>query len=177
MKPFIWIAGAALGATLFTTAAVAGSPGSYYVEAPVVDVKPLVEIVQVKTPQEVCWNERVEHHVRDRPRGPATATIVGTILGGAIGNNVADGRDRRTARIAGAVIGGAIGRDIGHRNARSRTVVSNERVCEVEHVTHEEERISGYRVTYLHDGREFVTRTRVDPGDTVRLRVSVSPID
>jgi len=177
MKPFIRIAGAALGAAVFTTSAVAGSTHAYYIEAPVVDVKPLIEIVQVKTPQEVCWNERVEHRVHDRRRGPATATIVGTILGGAIGHNIARGDDRRTARIAGAVLGGAIGRDTADRNARSRTVVSSERVCEVEHVTHEEERISGYRVTYLYDGRELMTRTSADPGETLRLRVSVSPID
>lgn len=160
------------------TAAAAGYGGqTYYIEAPVVAVSPMVEIVEVSTPQEVCWNEQVRHRVEDRSHGPRTSTIVGTVLGAAIGNNIARGDDRKSARIAGALLGGAIGRDVGRNNAHARTVVSSERRCEIEHVTHEEERINGYRVRYEHDGRTFVTRTATDPGETLRLRVSVAPID
>lgn len=179
MKRFNTLTGTALAVGLFTsTALAAGGYGgeSYVINAPVVDVNPMFEIVEVSTPREVCRNERVEHYVDDGPRGPKTSTIMGTVLGAAIGNNIAKGDDRESARVAGALIGGAIGRDIGHRNAHKRKVVSHERRCEIEHVTHEEERISGYRVTYRHDGRTFVTRTRTDPGETLRLRVSVAPI-
>jgi len=179
MKRVTTIAGAAVAAILFASAATAaGRHGgqSYVITAPVVDVQPLVEVVQVSTPREVCRDERVEHYVEDRPRGPRTSTIVGTVLGAAIGNNVADSDDRSSARLAGALLGGAIGRDVGRRNADRRKVVSYEQRCDVEHVTHEEERVSGYRVRYRHDGRTFVTHTDRDPGDTVRLRVSVAPI-
>lgn len=179
MKRFNMIAGTALATILATSTALAAngySAESYVINAPVVDVNPMIEIVEVSTPREVCWNERVEHHVDDGPRGPKTSTIVGTVLGAAIGNNIAKGDDRKSARVAGALLGGAIGRDIGYRNGRGRTVVSNERRCEIERVTHEEERISGYRVTYQYNGRTFVTRTDTDPGDTLRLRVSVTPI-
>lgn len=176
-KKTIGIAVAAvLGAS---TAMAAGDYAgeSFYIEAPVVSVRPLVEIVQVSTPQEICWNEQVQRHVRDHSRGPSTATIVGTVLGAAIGNNVAHGDDRKSARIAGALLGGAIGRDVGARNAPGRTFVTTERRCETEYVSEERERVSGYRVRYVYEGREFVTRTARDPGDTLRLRVSVAPID
>lgn len=179
MKRFNMLAGTALVAALFSSTALAANgygSESYVINAPVVDVNPMIEIVEVSTPSEICWNERVEHYVDDGPRGPKTSTIVGTVLGAAIGNNIAKGSDRKSARVAGALVGGAIGRDIGHRNAHKRKVVSNERRCEIEHVTHEEERISGYRVTYQYNGRTFVTRTETDPGDTLRLRVSVAPI-
>ena len=181
MKHSMKLAGLAVAAGLFSATTLAAgryASESYVIEAPVVDVNPMVEIVEVSTPREVCWNERVRQHVEDRPRGPRTSTIVGTVLGAAIGNNIAKGDDRESARVAGALIGGAIGRDIGRQNARGRgrTVVTNERRCEIEHVTHEEERISGYRVTYQYDGRTFVTRTETDPGNTLRLRVSVAPI-
>lgn len=179
MKRFNKLAGAALAAALCTSTALAAdgyATESYVVNAPVIDVKPMIEIVEVSTPREVCWNERVERHVDDSPRGPKTSTIVGTVLGAAIGNNIVKGDDRKSARVAGALVGGAIGRDIGHANARTRRVVSNERRCDVERVSREEERISGYRVTYQHNGRSFVTRTETDPGDTLRLRVSVAPI-
>lgn len=179
MTRFNRLAGTALAAALFTPAALAANryaAESYVIDAPVIDVNPMIEIVEVSTPHEVCWNEPVERYVDDGPRGPKTSTIVGTVIGAAIGNNIARGDDRRSARVAGALLGGAIGRDIGHANAPGRRVVSNERRCDIEHVTREEERISGYRVTYEHDGRTFVTRTRTDPGNTVRLRVSVAPI-
>ena len=168
----------AAAALLTTTAVTAGGhrPETFYIEAPVVDVRPLVEIVEVSTPREVCWNEEVERYVEEPARGPRTSTIVGTVLGAAIGNNIAEGRDRKSARIAGALLGGAIGRDVGRRNAHTRRVVTQERRCEVEHVAYEEERINGYRVTYRYEGREFVTRTERDPGETLRLRVSIAPI-
>lgn len=179
MKRFNMLAGTALAAALFTSTALAADgyeAESYIINVPVVDVRPMIEIVEVSTPREVCRDERVEHYVDDGPRGPKTSTIVGTVVGAAIGNNIVEGKDRESARIAGALLGGAIGRNIGHRNAHKRKVVSYERRCEIEHVSHEEERISGYRVSYRYDGRTFVTRTRTDPGDTLRLRVSVAPI-
>lgn len=179
MKRFNTMGVTAVATALFATAAAAGNESAgeaFYIDAPVLDVKPLVEIVQVSTPREVCWNEQVEHHVRDRPRGPRTGTIVGTVLGAAIGNNIASGDDRKAARVAGALLGGAIGRDHARRNADTRRVVKTERRCEIERVSHEEERVRGYRVTYRYDGRTFVTRTDRDPGETLRLRVSVAPI-
>lgn len=169
---------AALGAADPASAAGRGDDTAYYVDAPVVDVEPMVERIRVSTPREACWDEEVERvvRVRGRGRGPSTPTLVGTIVGGAIGNNIADGRDRATARIAGAVLGAAIGRDIGRGHARTRRVVTTERHCEVEHVTRTEERIGGYRVTYLHAGRRLVTYTETEPGETIRLRVQVAPI-
>ncbi|MDZ7748720.1 MAG: glycine zipper 2TM domain-containing protein [Halofilum sp. (in: g-proteobacteria)] len=177
------IAAVALAVALGTAgAAAAGGRGNdataYYVDAPVVGVEPVYQRVTVTTPREACWDEQVERVVRERGRGrgPSTSTVVGTILGGAIGNNIADGRDRATARIAGAVLGAAIGRDVGRHGARTRRVVSTERRCEVEQVTHTEERLDGYRVTYLHEGRRLVTHRDTDPGETIRLRVQVAPI-
>jgi uncharacterized protein YcfJ len=83
------MAGLTLAAGLFSAVAQAAgghAPESYVIEVPVVDVNPMIEIVEVSTPREVCWNERVQHRVDDGPRGPRTSTIVGTVLGAAIGN-------------------------------------------------------------------------------------------
>jgi uncharacterized protein YcfJ len=38
-----------------------------------------------------------------------------------------------------------------------------------------EQRIDGYRVTYVYQGREYSTRMPYDPGDRVRIRVDVIP--
>lgn len=172
----------ALAAVLGTGAAAAsgGYHGgeTYYVEAPVVHVEPVVEVVHVSEPRKVCWDEKVHHTERVPGHGGRTAAIVGTILGGAIGNNVVDDSDdRQTARIAGAVLGGAIGHKVGRGRGRERHVVRTERHCEVEHVRHEEERVTGYRVTYRYDGRRLVAHRGSHPGDTIRLRVRVEPSD
>jgi hypothetical protein len=52
-------------------------------------------------------------YVRCKRRNNAGAAIVGALIGGAIGNSAADGRDRGPATVAGALIGGAIGAQAG----------------------------------------------------------------
>ena len=173
------ILAAALAAVLGSGAAAAAGDGygsdTYYVEAPVVDTQPIVRQVRVSEPREVCWDEQVHRTEREDARGGRTAAVIGTILGGAIGNNIADSDDRQTARLAGAALGGAIGHKVGKKRGHERRVVTTERRCEVEHVSHTEERVQGYRVTYLYEGRERMIRRERDPGDTVRLRVNVTP--
>ena len=47
--------------------------------------------------------------------------------------------------------------------------------CEMAYELVEEERLVGYQVTYLYNGDEYSVRTETDPGDQIRLRVSVQP--
>jgi len=176
---------------LMTTAGLAGvlavgaataragdrSGDAFYVNARVVDVQPDVRVVRVSTPDRVCWDEDVEHVVHDRRRGSNAPTVLGTLVGGAIGHNAARGHDRGAATFAGAALGALIGSDIGRQGrVEPRRVVTTERHCEVENHVHEEERITGYRVVYRYAGRTYVTHTDEDPGDTIRLRVHVAPI-
>lgn len=148
----------------------------FYIDAPVVEVRPLIRIVEVSDPRRVCWDEEVERYVHEDRRGPSTGTVVGTVIGGAIGHNASSGRSRAAATAAGAVLGAVIGRDISraHRGP-PRRVITTERRCEVERNVHEEERIDGYRVFYRYAGRTFETRSDHDPGDTIRVRVRISP--
>lgn len=171
---------AALAAALGGGTAVAGDYGNYggdtyYIEAPVVDVEPMVRHVRVSEPREVCRDQQVHRVERGHGRNGPTGAIVGAIVGGAIGNNVADGDDRQTARLAGAVLGGTLGYNVSKKRGHDRRMVTNERRCDVEHVSRTEERVSGYRVTYLYEGRERVIQRDRHPGDTIRLRVSVQP--
>jgi uncharacterized protein YcfJ len=46
----------------------------------------------------------------------------------------------------------------------------------VNHQTHEEERIDGYHVTYRYKGEIFTTRLPYDPGDRLKVQVSVTPV-
>lgn len=149
---------------------------AFYVEAPVVEVRPLIRVVEVSDPRRVCWDEEVERIVHDDRRGPSTGTVVGTVIGGAIGHNASKGRSRAAATAAGAVLGAVIGRDISraHRGP-PRRVIDTERHCEIERNVREEERIDGYRVFYRYAGRTFETRSDHDPGDTIRVQVRITP--
>jgi uncharacterized protein YcfJ len=152
------------------------SDDDFVVEAPVVDVEPLVRMVEVVTPREVCRDEPVyqaANHYRSK-----TPLVVGGIIGGAIGNAIGDGRrSRRALTAVGALLGASIGYDQSRRNMRpARTYVTSQRVCEIEQVVHREERVDGYRVTYEYRGRHFVTHTVTAPGATIRVGVRVQPL-
>ncbi len=147
----------------------------FSVNAKVIDVEPLVRIVEITTPQEVCWNEQVVH--RNAVYKSRTPLLLGGIIGGVVGNQMGGGRGKSIMTVAGAILGASIGRDIAQqKQTGQQEVLAYERVCEIEQVTHEEERTDGYRVTYQYDGREFVTYTQSDPGAYIRVRVRIEPL-
>lgn len=152
--------------------------GAYYVYADVTDVQPIVRTVQVTTPRETCWDEPVQRAVYSPgPRRSFTSTMVGGIIGGVVGNQFGSGRGQDAMTVAGALLGASIGRDAAYRrHAYAHTSYVNERRCEVEEIVHEEQRVDGYRVYYNYEGRNYMTRTRHDPGQKIRLRVQVNPV-
>ncbi len=165
-----WLAGAGLGI------AAPAAAEEFWVDAPVIDVQPLVRLVEVSVPQEVCWEEPVQQAGHYGPESH-TPKVLGGIIGGVIGNRFGGGRGRDVMTVAGALLGASIGNDTAKRNRPyypGRTVM--ERRCEVEQVTHTEERNDGYRVTYEYAGHQFVTRSPVEPGATIRVRVRVEPV-
>jgi uncharacterized protein YcfJ len=148
-----------------------------YDYAKVVDVEPLMTRVRVSTPERECWDEtRVDD--RDRARTSAGGALIGAVIGGVIGHQVGSGRGRDAATAAGAVIGAGVGarqaeRRAGNPPPREYTV---ER-CDTRYSDHWEERIDGYRVTYVYNGRRQVTQLPYKPGDRIRVRVDVSPAE
>lgn len=147
----------------------------FAVNARVVAVEPLTRIVQVTVPQEVCWEEPVRQSAGNYQS--STPKVLGAILGGVAGNTMGGGRGNKIMTAAGVLLGASIGRDVAYRRSqRHARYVSYERVCEIEQVSHEEERTDGYRVTYEYGGREFVTYTDVAPGEYIRVRVQLQPL-
>ncbi len=155
-----------------------------YDYAKVVDVQPLVRQVRVSSPQRECWDET---RTDDRDYGPPRArhaggsTLLGAVIGAAIGNQIGHGDGRRAATAAGAIIGAGIGNaQAGRRNGydappppRAYTVQR----CETRYNEDVQERIDGYRVTYVYHGRRGVTQLPYKPGDRIRVRVEVSPAE
>jgi uncharacterized protein YcfJ len=127
----------------------------------------VVEIRRVLVPQEQCEPEQ------EPPRQVnAGGAVIGAILGAALGNQVGDGDGRRAATAVGAVAGGVIGNNI----ARNRELDQAGR-CEVVQVEQEQSVVVGYDVEYMYKGDKYLSRLPYDPGNRLRVRVSVTPDD
>lgn len=75
--------------------------------------------------------------------------------------------------MAGAVIGNSMAQS----RQQTRVYTTQEQQCQTVERFYEEERHVGYRVTYRYQGQEYTRTMPYDPGRTVRVRVSVDPID
>jgi uncharacterized protein YcfJ len=140
--------------------------------ADVLRSNPVYDTFRTAEPREECYDERVERRGGGDPTG---GTVLGAIIGGALGNQVGSGDGRKAATVAGAVIGGAIGRDQATRNDSRYEDV--ERRCRIIEDVREERRLVGYDVEYRYRGEVYMSRLDYDPGDKLRVRVSVAPAD
>lgn len=142
--------------------------------AKVVSAEPIVRQVRVSIPREECWEEEVPvYHSGYRS---ATPMILGGIIGGVVGNTVGKGRGRDAATVAGTILGGSVGRDVGHDRQRPDGYsIAQETRCRQVVDYRDEERIEGYWVTYRYQGEDYVTRMQSEPGNRIRVRVSVQP--
>jgi len=139
--------------------------------ARVIDVQPMYEQVRYTVPVENCWVES-----RERGRSDKTsAAIVGGALGALIGNNVGRGEGRRAATVGGAFVGAVLGSEAARRDARGPRYEEAQR-CQTRYEERFDERVAGYRVTYVYDGRRGVTRLPYEPGRYIRVAVDVHPL-
>ncbi|MBY0578286.1 MAG: glycine zipper 2TM domain-containing protein [Burkholderiales bacterium] len=123
-------------------------------------VTPQYERVNVS--RQVC--ENIEADARPREYG---GSILGGIAGAIVGNQVGGGNGRVAATAVGAITGAIVGDRIQNSNP------GESRRCR--NVEHGENRLTGYRVSYVYDERSYETIMPNDPGREMRVRVSVNP--
>lgn len=114
--------------------------------------------------------------------------VLGGLAGGVLGNQVGGGNGKVAATALGAVLGAFAGDSFDNRNARPAPVypVQNypsqgyptsgrggER-CET--VYENQSQLTGYQVVYDYRGQTYSTFMRNNPGNSLRVRVSVEPI-
>ena len=161
--------------------------------ARVVNVDPILAPAQ-PTFRQQCWQEPVRFVSSDRGYGRGyrgerhrgigdnTDTVLGGIVGAAIGNQIGDGDGQRAATVAGALLGGAIARDSmrsdrygGDGFRGQREVVRYEQRCRMVEDFQQDDRVVGYLVTYDYNGFVGTTQTSFHPGRTLRVRVDITP--
>ncbi len=147
------------------------SGGKIY-EAQVLSANPIYRAVQINIPIEQCWQEAVP---ASRHRSH-TGEIFGALVGAAVGYQFGKGRGKDAATVAGAVLGASVGHDQSHRNRAHTRETRYQQRCKVVDQYHSEERLEGYQVTYQYNGQVYTTRTRHDPGSTIRVSVNVVPV-
>jgi uncharacterized protein YcfJ len=136
--------------------------------ARVVSVAPQIE--QFNQPRQECRTEYVQ--VQQRPQRGVGGSIIGGLAGGILGNQVGNGNGRTAATAVGAITGAIVG-DRMENNDTQVTTQQPVRQCYT--VDHWESRPNGYAVTYEYRGHTYTSVMPYDPGEKLRLRVSLTP--
>lgn len=135
--------------------------------AQVLRANEVVETQRTRVTEERC--DSVDYRQSGRTTG---GTVIGAIVGAALGNQVGKGDGRKAATVAGAVAGGVVGNNIARRRAEAES-----RGCRLVEVEREDPVIVGYDVEYMYKGEKYMSRLPYDPGNRLRIRVSVMPDD
>ncbi|MDL2358102.1 MAG: glycine zipper 2TM domain-containing protein [Pseudomonadota bacterium] len=136
----------------------------------VVRVQPRIE--QVRQPRQECRTDYVQAPVQQQRS--AGGSIIGGLAGALIGNQVGGGTGRVAATAAGAIAGAVVG-DRVDNDGRNGVQTQEQAVRQCRTVESVEQRTNGYDVTYDYRGRNYTSVMARDPGQRVRLRVSVEP--
>lgn len=138
--------------------------------AEVLRVDPVYAAVQQPPPQQ-CYPQAVTRQDDNHTGG----TILGAIVGGVLGNTIGKGDGRKAATVAGAVAGGAIGNRVS--SAHDRSVTTQQTVCRPVDNYVPQQQIVAYDVEYRYRGEVYLSRLPFDPGERLRVRVTVAPAD
>ena len=135
-------------------------------------VTPVTE--QVNRPRQECRTEYVQ--VQQPQERSVGGSILGGILGAAVGSQVGSGSGKTAATAAGAIAGAVIGDRTANANVQAGAV-QEQAVKQCRMVDAYETRTTGYNVEYDYRGRTYTNFMSYDPGQRIRLRVNVEPMN
>lgn len=152
----------------------------YVDTAKVVASAPIYE--RVSEPKQECWNETVSSTGTVIKSAPVEehsigGALLGGLIGGVVGSQVGQGHGNTVATGAGAIAGAIIGDRVANQNqaATQQTTqvpqTREERHCR--QIDSFRDVIRGYDVTYRYNGHDISVRMASQPGETVRVGVSV----
>jgi uncharacterized protein YcfJ len=165
---------------------------SYYISAPVVQVDPITTQRTVSTPVRQCTRPSSPPRYNSGYRGRSSYShdydhryerrrseenyflpgLFGGIVGGLIGNQFGGGSGKKALTIVGALAGSSIARDAARQRHRP---AQPEAFCHTRYESEIVEEVSAYDVTYEYGGQHFNKRMTEHPGDSVRVRIELTP--
>ena len=156
----------------------------HYGWADVLRVDPVYDEVAARPrSSEECYEEQVE------PPPPPAAdgqrrrrrTVLGAIIGGVVGNRFGKGNGRTATTAAGVDrrrSGGQQSRATATTIARMpMAAIPRERHCRSIDNGATQRHIVAYDVEYRYRGELYTSRMNYDPGDRIRVRISVTPAE
>jgi uncharacterized protein YcfJ len=123
-------------------------------------------------PREECYEEQVQV----APDNRAGSTVLGAIVGGVIGHSFGKGSGRVATTAAGVAAGAAIGNNVAAAEDDPRGY-RTERHCRIVDSPGGKRHILAYDIEYRYRGELYTSRMNFDPGDRLRVRVSVTPAE
>lgn len=144
--------------------------------ARVLNVSPQTE--QYNQPQQECRTEYIQAPQQQQQRGIG-GSIVGGVAGAVLGNQIGGGTGRTAATALGAITGAVVGDRLENNNNNNNSYYNNspQPVQQCRTVDRWQTRNNGYAVTYDYRGHTYTTVMPYDPGDRIRVRVSVTPLN
>jgi uncharacterized protein YcfJ len=124
-------------------------------------------------PREECYEEQVEQPAP--PDNRAGGTILGAIVGGLFGHSFGHGNGRAASTAVGVVAGATVGNAVAAQQPGDPP--RTERHCRIVDNPAGPRHIVAYDVEYRYRGELYTSRMNYDPGDRIRVRVSVTPAD
>nr|WP_251029550.1 glycine zipper 2TM domain-containing protein [Pseudomonas fluorescens] len=120
---------------------------------------------QIKTPREVCKDVTVTRQRPVQDQHQIAGTVVGALAGGLLGNQIGGGNGKKLATVAGAVGGGYAGNKVQEGMQNRDTYTTTQTRCNT--VNDISDKVVGYDVRYLLDGKEGSVRMDRDPGGQI----------
>ena len=131
-------------------------------------------------------------HANDLTDNRAAGTVIGALIGGVVGHAFGRGDGNKAATAAGAVAGGVAGNrfaaaqdqkinTLQQVDAERDAVNASLRDCRearpIRGSKQPERRIVGYDVEYRYKGEIYMARLPFDPGDRMRVKITVIPVE
>jgi len=160
---------------------VATPEAMHYGWADVLRVDPVYDEGTAGESQQECYEEQVlqEPAQTSAPDDGKRvgATVLGALIGGIVGSRFGKGDGRKAATAAGAVAGGVVGNNVASNDSsRAPARYTTQRRCrQVEGAA--QRHVVGYDVEYRYRGEVYTSRMNTDPGDRMRVRVTVTPAE
>ncbi|MDQ3195298.1 MAG: glycine zipper 2TM domain-containing protein [Burkholderiales bacterium] len=146
--------------------------------AEVISAAPIYD--RISEPRKECWLETVDdvYYEPRQERRSLAGPIIGGVAGALLGSQIGGGSGAKVATGAGAIVGAITGDRISQRGSgRAYETRGTREVERCRTKTSYREVVTGYDVVYRYNGHEGRTRLPYDPGDTIKVGVSVGVVE